>query len=91
MLLNLLKNKVFQVKSNLKIFVLILKKGKMSLDVDMCIEQLKKCELLKENEVKILCAKAKEVLIEEGNVQRVEAPVTVLFISLIFVTKIKKF
>ena len=49
----------------------------MSLDVDMCIETLKKCELLKENEVKILCAKAKEVLIEEGNVQRVEAPVTV--------------
>lgn len=45
--------------------------------MDMCIEQLKKCELLKENEVKILCAKAKEVLIEEGNVQRVEAPVTV--------------
>jgi serine/threonine-protein phosphatase 4 catalytic subunit len=54
----------------------------MSLDVDMCIEQLKKCELLKENEVKILCAKAKEVLIEEGNVQRVEAPVTVICFGL---------
>eukprot|EP00879_Flechtneria_rotunda_P018032 GHRR01018899.1.p1 GENE.GHRR01018899.1~~GHRR01018899.1.p1 ORF type:complete len:184 (+),score=18.86 GHRR01018899.1:184-735(+) len=46
-------------------------------ELDRWIEQLKKCEPLKENEVKILCQKALEVLVEESNVQRVDAPVTV--------------
>ena len=32
------------------------------------IEQLKKCEIIKESEVKALCAKAREILIEESNV-----------------------
>lgn len=41
------------------------------------IEQLKKCEPLKESDVKQLCNKALEVLVEESNVQRVDAPVTV--------------
>jgi hypothetical protein len=41
------------------------------------IEQLKKCEPLKESDVKQLCHKALEVLVEESNVQRVDAPVTV--------------
>lgn len=34
-------------------------------------------ELIKEAEVKALCAKAREILVEESNVQRVDAPVTV--------------
>lgn len=46
-------------------------------ELDRWIEQLKKCETLKESEVKVLCAKALEVLVEESNVQRVDAPVTV--------------
>jgi hypothetical protein len=46
-------------------------------ELDRWIEQLKRCEPLKENEVKILCQKALEVLVEESNVQRVDAPVTV--------------
>lgn len=46
-------------------------------DVDQWIEQLKKCEYIKEAEVKALCTKAKEILIEESNVQAVESPVTV--------------
>ena len=46
-------------------------------DVDKWIEQLKRCEHIKESEVKLLCAKAREILIEEGNVQRVKSPVTV--------------
>lgn len=46
-------------------------------ELDRWIEQLKKCEPLKENEVKVLCQKALEVLVEESNVQRVDAPVTV--------------
>ena len=49
---------------------------KMS-DLDRQIEQLKRCEPLKESEVKALCLKAMEILVEESNVQRVDAPVTV--------------
>jgi hypothetical protein len=47
------------------------------MDLDKQIEQLKRCEYIKEAEVKELCEKAKTILIEEANVQRVEAPVTV--------------
>ena len=46
-------------------------------DLDEQIERLKKCEYLKEAEVKSLCDKAREILIDESNVQRVDAPVTV--------------
>jgi serine/threonine-protein phosphatase 4 catalytic subunit len=46
-------------------------------DVDKWIEQLKRCEHIKESEVKLLCAKAREILVEEGNVQSVDSPVTV--------------
>jgi serine/threonine-protein phosphatase 4 catalytic subunit len=37
-------------------------------DVDSWIEQLKKCEYIKESEVKALCTRAKEILLEESNV-----------------------
>ena len=46
-------------------------------DLDKQIELLRKCECIKESEVKLLCAKAREILVEESNVQRVDAPVTV--------------
>ena len=46
-------------------------------DLDNQIERLKKCEYLKESEVKVLCDKAREILIDESNVQSVNAPVTV--------------
>ena len=46
-------------------------------DINQWIEQLKKCEYIKESEVKALCNKAKEILIQESNVQHVESPVTV--------------
>jgi hypothetical protein len=46
-------------------------------ELDRWIEQLKRCEPLKESEVKTLCQKALEVLVEESNVQRVDAPVTI--------------
>eukprot|EP00850_Spirogloea_muscicola_P014068 SM000098S25148 [mRNA] locus=s98:486642:488942:- [translate_table: standard] len=45
-------------------------------DLDRQIEQLKRCEPLSEAEVKALCLKAMEILVEESNVQRVDAPVT---------------
>lgn len=41
------------------------------------IEQLRQCKIIKESEVKALCAKAREILVEESNVQRVDSPVTV--------------
>jgi len=50
--------------------------SKMS-DLDRQIEQLRRCEIIKESEVKALCAKAREILVEESNVQRVDSPVTV--------------
>ena len=46
-------------------------------DIDRQIDQLRRCEYLKESEVKALCAKAREILVDESNVQRVDAPVTV--------------
>lgn len=49
----------------------------MTSELDRQIEQLKNCEIIKESEVKALCAKAREILVEESNVQRVDAPVTV--------------
>lgn len=46
-------------------------------DLDRWIEQLKGCKPLKESEVKDLCEKALEILVEESNVQRVDAPITI--------------
>ncbi|KAJ1918714.1 phosphoprotein phosphatase PP4 catalytic subunit [Mycoemilia scoparia] len=46
-------------------------------DLDRQIEQLRKCEIIAETEVKDLCDKAREIFIEESNVQRVDAPVTI--------------
>jgi len=46
-------------------------------ELDRQIEQLKRCEIIKEAEVKELCQKAMEILMEESNVQRVDAPVTI--------------
>jgi hypothetical protein len=42
------------------------------------LETLRKGDFLKEDQVLNLCNKAKEILIEESNVQRVDTPVTVL-------------
>jgi hypothetical protein len=41
------------------------------------LEQLRRGEIITEQEVKELCTKAREILIDESNVQRVDAPVTV--------------
>ena len=46
------------------------------------IAQLRRCEVIKESEVKALCAKAREILVEESNVQRVDSPVTVRYIGM---------
>ncbi|OII74678.1 protein phosphatase catalytic subunit [Cryptosporidium ubiquitum] len=46
-------------------------------DLDRQIEQLRRCEPIKESEVKLLCMKAREILVEEANVQRIDTPVTI--------------
>lgn len=52
-------------------------KGGYTSDLDRQIALLRECKYMKEEDVKILCAKAREILMEEGNVQRVSAPVTI--------------
>jgi hypothetical protein len=52
-------------------------KGGSVSDLDRQIAALRRCEYLKESEVKAICAKAREILVDESNVQRVDAPVTV--------------
>ncbi|KAJ6233149.1 serine/threonine-protein phosphatase [Anaeramoeba flamelloides] len=47
------------------------------MDIDKQLETLKKCTYLPENQLKQLCEKVKELLIEENNVQPVQSPVTV--------------
>eukprot|EP00668_Euglena_longa_P011698 GGOE01014112.1.p1 GENE.GGOE01014112.1~~GGOE01014112.1.p1 ORF type:complete len:339 (-),score=101.46 GGOE01014112.1:306-1232(-) len=47
------------------------------LDLDVAIEQVYDCKPLSESQVKDLCEKAREILMKEGNVQAVRAPVTV--------------
>ncbi|GBG93318.1 hypothetical protein CBR_g64516, partial [Chara braunii] len=46
-------------------------------DLDRQLDQLLECKPLPEMQVKQLCEKAKEVLLEEANVQPVSCPVTV--------------
>ncbi|KAJ9508911.1 hypothetical protein QJQ45_028233, partial [Haematococcus lacustris] len=49
----------------------------MKLDLDSCLEKIRKCEHLAEEELKGVCEYVKEILVEESNVQPVNAPVTV--------------
>jgi hypothetical protein len=52
--------------------------------LDEQIERLKRCEYLREGEVKALCLRAREILVDESNVQRVDAPVTVRVLLWVF-------
>lgn len=46
-------------------------------ELDGFIATLKAGELITDANVKMLCNKAREILVEESNVQRVDAPVTI--------------
>merc|ERR1711991_696746 len=46
-------------------------------DLDRFIETLRRGEIIREKEVKFLCDRAREILLEESNVQRVDSPVTI--------------
>ena len=47
-------------------------------DVDQDIETLKKCQIIPEEAVNRLCAKAKEILMEEENVHHIPIPATIV-------------
>ncbi|KAL0477791.1 hypothetical protein AKO1_002599 [Acrasis kona] len=47
-------------------------------DVDKCIARLESGELLTEHEVKYICEKVRELLLEEANVQNIKSPVTIV-------------
>lgn len=51
------------------------------------IEQLTRCQPISEEQVKRLCLMAREILIEEGNVQVVDSPVTVRLIGFFFLNR----
>ncbi|KAG4304257.1 hypothetical protein PORY_002232 [Pneumocystis oryctolagi] len=46
-------------------------------ELDQAIEVLRDCKLISESHVQILCHKAREILIEEANVQQIDSPVTI--------------
>ena len=68
-----------------------------SVDLDQCIETLYKKNLLAESVIEAICAKTKELLMQESNVVHVQAPVTVVgdihgqFFDLIEIFKIGGF
>lgn len=68
-----------------------------SVDLDRCIESLYKKTLLAESVIEAICAKTKELLMQESNVVHVQAPVTVVgdihgqFFDLIEIFKIGGF
>lgn len=46
-------------------------------DLDRLVTKLYDCKLLHEKEVKMICEKSREILTNEGNIIKVNAPVTV--------------
>lgn len=49
------------------------------LELDEAIEKLRRCELITEIEIKEVCLRAREVMIVEDNVVKVDSPVTVRY------------
>lgn len=45
--------------------------------MDAWLEQLRNGKILEERDLRLLCEKVKEIVIEESNVQPVSAPVTI--------------
>ena len=47
-------------------------------DLDEQIETLKQCKLLSENQVYVLCEKAREILSQEPNIKSIKSPVSIV-------------
>ena len=63
--------------SNIDRYVYICSLPRASTNLDRAITELRACRTIPEAEVRELCFKARELLIEEGNVVQVDAPVTI--------------
>jgi len=46
-------------------------------DLDKQIALLKSCECIKESEVRDLCNMARDILLEESNIQNISSPITI--------------
>ena len=46
-------------------------------DLDRQISLLKSCECIKESEVRDLCNMARDILMEESNIQNISSPITI--------------
>lgn len=46
-------------------------------DPDKWIEQLRQCKHLPESDIKVLCDRVRNILLEESNIQPVSSPVTI--------------
>lgn len=46
-------------------------------NLDKQIDLLRRCELITEEQVHQLCIKARDILMEEGNVHNLSSPITV--------------
>lgn len=51
--------------------------GNRNSDLDRQIGLLKSCECIKESEVRDLCNLARDILLEESNIQNISSPITV--------------
>lgn len=49
----------------------------MHLDLDRQIDILKSCEIIKESEVRELCNMARDILLQESNIQSIHSPITI--------------
>lgn len=56
-------------------------------DLDRQISLLKSCECIKESEVRDLCNLARDILLEESNIQNISSPITVSTSSFYDLTK----
>lgn len=66
-----------RMSSDLDKYVSGLQEGRANMFLSRQIAQLERCEPISEAQVKNLCLKAREILVEESNVQHVDAPVTI--------------
>ena len=53
-------------------------------DLDRQIGLLKSCECIKESEVRELCNAARDILLEESNIQSINSPITVSILFFFF-------
>jgi serine/threonine-protein phosphatase PPG1 len=48
------------------------------IDLDVCIEKIKRGQILDEYEVKFICEKVTELFVAEANIQELSSPITIV-------------